>query len=66
MIGLALALPTLLGIGYLARTMDAGVMPALVLAPTDWAAIASVPLLVTAIAMTTARLTVTRTLARML
>ena len=66
LIGLALALPTLLGIGYLSRTMDAGVMPALALAPTHWAAIVFLPLVVAAIAMITARLTVTRTLARML
>ena len=65
LIGLALAVPTLLGIGSLARHMEAGIMPNLTLTLTHWLAIVSLPLLAAAIAMLTARLTVTRTLARM-
>jgi cell division transport system permease protein len=65
LIGLALAVPTLLTIGSLARRMEAGIMPNLTLTPTHWLAIVSLPLLAAAIAMLTARLTVTRTLARM-
>ena len=65
LIGLALAVPTLLAIGSLARRMEAGIMPNLTLAPAHWLAVAALPLLVAAIAMLTARLTVTRTLARM-
>ena len=65
LMGLALAVPTLLGIGSLASRMEAGIMPTLTLAPVDWLAIASLPLLAAAIAMFTARLTVTRTLAGM-
>jgi cell division transport system permease protein len=65
LIGLALAVPTLLGIGSLARRMEAGIMPNLTLAPAHWLVIAGLPLLAAAIAMLTARLTVTRTLARM-
>lgn len=65
LIGLALAVPTLLAIGSLASRMEAGIMPTLTLAPTHWLAIVSLPLLAAAIAMLTARLTVTRTLARM-
>ena len=65
LIGLALAVPTLLAIGSLASRMEAGIMPTLTLAPIHWLAIVSLPLLAAAIAMLTARLTVTRTLARM-
>ncbi|MDP6787718.1 MAG: cell division protein [Rhodospirillales bacterium] len=65
LIGLALAVPTLLAIGSLARRMEAGIMPNLTLAPSHWLAVVSLPLLAAAIAMLTARLTVTRTLARM-
>ncbi len=65
LIGLVLAVPTLLAIGTLARRMEAGMMPNLTLAPTHWLAIVCLPLVAAAIAMLTARLTVTRTLARM-
>jgi cell division transport system permease protein len=64
-IGLALAVPTLLAIGSLARRMEAGILPNLTLAPAHWLAILVLPLLAAAIAMLTARLTVTRTLSRM-
>jgi cell division transport system permease protein len=65
LIGLALAVPTLLAIGSLARRMEAGILPNLTLTLTHWLAIVSLPLMAAAIAMLTARLTVTRTLARM-
>ncbi len=66
LIGLALAVPTLLAIGYLAARLEAGLLPELILAPLDWAMLALTPGVAAAIAMLTARLTVTRTLARML
>ncbi len=65
-IGLVLAVPTLLGIGYLAARMEAALLPDVTLDPQHWAALAGLPLAVAAIAMVTARLTVMRTLARML
>ena len=65
-IGLVFAVPTLLGIGYLAARMQAGILPDVSLGPQHWAALAGLPLVVAAIAMVTARLTVMRTLARML
>ncbi len=66
LMGLFLAVPTLLGIGYLAARMEAGLLPDVTLGPQHWAALAGLPLVVAAIAMVTARLTVMRTLARML
>ncbi len=65
-IGLVFAVPTLLGIGYLAARMEAALLPDVTLDPQHWAALAGLPLAVAAIAMVTARLTVMRTLARML
>lgn len=65
LLGLALAVPTLLGIGALAARMESGLLPELTLTWTDWAALAALPLAVAVIAMATARYTVTRTLTRM-
>ncbi len=65
LIGLALAVPTLLGIGTLAARMEAGLLPDLSLAPGHWVVLACLPLVVAGIAMLTARLTVLRTLSRM-
>ncbi|MFQ5765064.1 MAG: cell division protein FtsX, partial [Rhodospirillales bacterium] len=65
-IGLLLAVPTLLGIGYLAREMDPNMLPDITLGPGHWVAIAGLPLAVALIAMLTARTTVMKTLARML
>lgn len=65
-IGLALALPTLLGIRALAREMDATLLPDVTLGAVHWAVLAGLPLVVALIAMTTARTTVMKTLARML
>jgi cell division transport system permease protein len=66
LLGLALALPTLVGVGYVLRRLEGGVLPDLALVPAHWAALLVLPLAVAALAMLTARLTVLRTLARML
>jgi len=65
-IGLAFAVPTLLGIGYFASSMEAGTLPPVGLGIGQWAAIALMPLIAALIAMLTARMTVFRTLAKML
>lgn len=64
-IGLALAVPTLLGIGALAARMEAGLLLDFTLTLGHWVVLSCLPLVVSAIAMVTARLTVSRTLARM-
>lgn len=66
LIGLAFAVPTVYGIGQVLKRMEGGLLPEFSLAPEHWAAIVVLPFVVAAIAMLTARLTVTRTLARML
>lgn len=65
-IGLMLALPTLLGIGYLAEQMDSSLIPTIRLGPAHWTVLGALPLVVAGIATVTARLTVLRTLRRML
>ncbi len=65
-IGLALAVPTLFGISKLARRMDAGMLPDFTMSMGNWAAIASLPVVVAIIAMFTARQTVLRNLSKML
>jgi len=64
--GLLLAVPTLLGIGYLAQQMDSSLLPDLTLGFVHWSALAGLPLVVSLIAMVTARMTVMKTLSRML
>ena len=64
--GLLLAVPTLLGIGYLAQQMDSSLLPGITLGPVHWSALAGLPLVVSLIAMVTARITVMQTLSRML
>jgi len=64
--GLALALPTLLAIGYLAGALDTGVLPEVSFGLFDWIALCLPPLAVAALATVTARLTVLRVLERML
>ena len=64
--GLLLAVPTLLGIGYLAQQMDSSLLPDITLGPVHWSALAGLPLVVSLIAMVTARITVIKTLSRML
>ena len=65
-IGLILAVPTLLGIGTLAQQMDSTLLPDITLGPAHWMALAALPVVVSLIAMLTARLTVMNTLSRML
>ena len=62
-VGLALAVPSLLGLGALARSME--VLPKFTLSPAHWVILAVLPLIAALIAMVTARVTVSRTLARM-
>ncbi len=64
--GLALAAPTLWGIGRLADRMEAGLLPDLTLTPAHWLALAALPLFAGLIAMRTARRTVMKTLSEML
>ena len=65
-IGLLLALPTLFGIATLVRKMDSNLLPDFTLTPGHWVVLAGLPLAVAFIAMLTARLTVIKTLSRML
>lgn len=63
--GLALALPTLWGIGFLADTGATGLLPPLHLGPIEWGVLVLIPLGVAVLAMMTARMTVLRSLAQM-
>ena len=63
--GLALAVPTLLGIGFLSARLEEGLLPRLTLSAEHWLALAVLPLAAALIAMLTARFTVMRTLARL-
>ncbi len=65
-IGLLLAVPTLLGIGALAGQMESAMLPDITLGPAHWSALAALPVIVALIAMLTARITVMKTLSRML
>jgi cell division transport system permease protein len=65
-IGLLLALPTLWGIGTLARSLQSGLLPEFSLGIAHWAILGCLPVVVALIAMISARLTVMKTLARML
>jgi len=64
--GLLLALPTIWGIGSLARSLQAGLLPEFSLGLGHWAILASLPVAVALIAMISARLTVMKTLTKML
>ncbi len=66
LVGLVLAVPTLFGISYLAAHLEAGLLPDVDMGPAHWLALISMPLAAALIAMVTARMTVMRTLARML
>ena len=66
LISLGLALPTLWGIGYLADSLQSGMLPDLSLPPVGWLVLISLPIAVALIAMATARLTVMKTLRKML
>ncbi len=65
-IGLLLAAPTLWGIAVMARQMEAGLLPEITLGPVHYSAVAALPLVIALIAMVTARLTVMKTLSRIL
>ena len=65
-IGLLLAGPTLFAIGYLARRIESSLLPSITLEPAHWVALGALPVVVALIAMQTARLTVMKTLSRML
>ncbi len=65
-IGLLLAAPTLWGIAVMAAKMEAGLLPDITLGPPHYSAVVALPLVIAFIAMVTARLTVMKTLSRML
>ncbi len=65
-IGLVLGVPTIWGVGYLAKRMDGILLPDIQLQTEHWLSVGVLPLLVAGIAMITARTTVMRTLSRML
>ncbi len=64
--GLALAVPTLLAIGYLASSIEAGLLPDASLGVAQWVTLGVIPILAAVISTLTARITVTQTLAGML
>lgn len=66
LLGLVLALPALLAVSYLAAHIDAGLLPKASLGIIQWGMLAAIPLVVAAVAMVTARVTVMKTLAAML
>ena len=65
-IGLFLAVLTLVILGHLGGRLEATLLPQISLTVAGWASLVIVPIWATAIAMVTARLTVLRTLARLL
>ncbi|MEK9755297.1 MAG: cell division protein, partial [Rhodospirillaceae bacterium] len=64
--GLLLALPTLWTLAHLAHSMDERLLPDIGFGPVHWGVLAAQPVLVALVAMTTAKVTVMRTLERML
>ena len=66
LIGMALGLPALYLVGSLAESLEEAALPDLSFGPIEWAIFAIIPLCVAGLAMTTARSTVLRSLARML
>jgi cell division transport system permease protein len=64
--GLLLALPTLWMLAHLAHSMDERLLPDIGFGPVHWGVLAALPVLVALVAMTTAKVTVMRTLERML
>ena len=64
--GLALAVPTLLVLGYMAGRMEAGMLPDMTLGIKGWASLVALPVLSALTASLTARITVMRNLRRML
>lgn len=66
LIGLVLAVATLIVLGYLGQRVEAMLLPPLTLVAPQWAALAGLAALAALISMVTARITVMRALARML
>jgi cell division transport system permease protein len=64
--GLMLALPTLWALAHLAHSMDQRLLPDIGFGPVHWGVLAALPVLVALVAMNTAKVTVLRTLERML
>ena len=64
LIGLALALATLMGLSWVVRDVEQSLLPHLALTLPDWLVIAALPLLACLIALLTARMTVLSVLAR--
>ncbi len=65
-IGLLLGLPALLSVGYLAKSLEGAALPEMTIGVFEWTLFAIIPISVALLAMTTARSTVLRSLARML
>ncbi|MEO5338158.1 MAG: cell division protein [Magnetospirillum sp. WYHS-4] len=65
LLGVALAIPTLIGLVALTQRIEGGLMPEIVFSPTHWTVFVVLPVLAGLIAMLTARLTVMGALARM-
>ena len=65
LLGIAMAVGTLIGIRSAAERLDAPLLPDLSIEPWAWAAFAMVPLVTALIAMVTARITALRVLSRM-
>jgi cell division transport system permease protein len=66
LIGFGLAVPVLLGMGLVAKNLEAAVLPHLTLSALQWVMLAVLPAIAALIAQATARYTVLRTLAAML
>ncbi len=66
LIGLALAVATLMVLGYLGRQIEAALMPPLTLSAAQWAALASLAAFAALISMVATRITVMRALSRMM
>lgn len=64
--GLVLAVPTLLGLGFMAGRMEQGLVPDLSVPLAGWLSLALLPLLSALVAGITARITVMRNLRRMI
>ena len=65
-VGLVLALPTLWGLTHLARSLDDKLLPSIAFGPMHWGLLVVLPVGVSLVAMVTAKITVMRTLERML
>ena len=65
-VGLILAVPTLWGLAHLAHSLDERLMPDIGFGPVHWGVLAALPVAVALVAMSTAKITVLRTLERML